>query len=170
MMRPSRKARFRTLNGVIFGSRVAPTMAVILTLIVTSTICCKSTQTTPPAVPTVSQSMDSESYLEWQIATQATTDDLLAEARRLAELGEDSAALDRIDEALCAVLDPPDTVAEEPAYLDFVAGLLTAAEELEHSLSLSNDGFDDGRIPPETELATDLGVSRTTVRDALSLL
>lgn len=31
-------------------------------------------------------------------------------------------------------------------------------------------GFEDGRIPPETELATDLGVSRTTVRDALSRL
>lgn len=152
MMRPSRKARFRTLNGVIFGSRVAPTMVVILTLIVTSTMGCKSTQTTPSAVPTVSQSMDSESYLEWQTATQAITDDLLAEARRLAELGEDSAALDRIDEALCAVLDPPDTVAEEPAYLDFVAGLLTAAEELEHSLSLGSDGFDDGQemvaLPP----------------------
>lgn len=33
-----------------------------------------------------------------------------------------------------------------------------------------NDGFNEGRIPPETELATDLGVSRTTVRDALSRL
>jgi GntR family transcriptional regulator len=32
------------------------------------------------------------------------------------------------------------------------------------------DGFEDGRIPPETELATELGVSRTTVRDALSRL
>jgi GntR family transcriptional regulator len=31
-------------------------------------------------------------------------------------------------------------------------------------------GFDDGRIPPETELANELGVSRTTVRDALSRL
>ena len=31
-------------------------------------------------------------------------------------------------------------------------------------------GFDDGRIPPETELAAELGVSRTTVRDALSRL
>jgi len=31
-------------------------------------------------------------------------------------------------------------------------------------------GFVEGRIPPETELATDLGVSRTTVRDALSRL
>jgi len=30
--------------------------------------------------------------------------------------------------------------------------------------------FTEGRIPPETELATDLGVSRTTVRDALSRL
>jgi GntR family transcriptional regulator len=33
-----------------------------------------------------------------------------------------------------------------------------------------NDEFDEGRIPPETELANDLGVSRTTVRDALSRL
>jgi GntR family transcriptional regulator len=31
-------------------------------------------------------------------------------------------------------------------------------------------GFVEGRIPPETELAADLGVSRTTVRDALSRL
>ena len=31
-------------------------------------------------------------------------------------------------------------------------------------------GFPEGRIPPETELAADLGVSRTTVRDALSRL
>lgn len=30
--------------------------------------------------------------------------------------------------------------------------------------------FDEGRIPSETELATELGVSRTTIRDALSRL
>ena len=35
---------------------------------------------------------------------------------------------------------------------------------------ITEGGFDDGRIPPETELAADLGVSRTTVRDALSRL
>jgi GntR family transcriptional regulator len=35
---------------------------------------------------------------------------------------------------------------------------------------ISEGVFDEGRIPPETELATDLGVSRTTVRDALSRL
>ncbi len=35
---------------------------------------------------------------------------------------------------------------------------------------IAEDGFEDGRIPPETELAADLGVSRTTVRDALSRL
>lgn len=33
-----------------------------------------------------------------------------------------------------------------------------------------NDEFEDGRIPPEAALAEDLGVSRTTVRDALGKL
>jgi GntR family transcriptional regulator len=41
----------------------------------------------------------------------------------------------------------------------------------QHIKSLITEGrFADGRIPPETELAADLGVSRTTVRDALSRL
>lgn len=35
---------------------------------------------------------------------------------------------------------------------------------------IAEGAFGDGRIPPETELAADLGVSRTTVRDALSRL
>ena len=35
---------------------------------------------------------------------------------------------------------------------------------------IADGGFADGRIPPETELAEELGVSRTTVRDALSRL
>ncbi len=35
---------------------------------------------------------------------------------------------------------------------------------------IASEGFDGGRIPPQMELANDLGVSRTTVRDALSRL
>lgn len=33
-----------------------------------------------------------------------------------------------------------------------------------------NNEFNGGRIPPETELASDMGVSRTTIREALSRL
>jgi GntR family transcriptional regulator len=35
---------------------------------------------------------------------------------------------------------------------------------------ITSDGFPDGRVPSETELANVLGVSRTTVRDAFSRL
>ena len=35
---------------------------------------------------------------------------------------------------------------------------------------IMSDAFVDGRIPSETDLASDLGVSRTTIRDALSRL
>jgi len=35
---------------------------------------------------------------------------------------------------------------------------------------IADEVFEAGRIPSETELATDLGVSRTTIRDALSRL
>lgn len=35
---------------------------------------------------------------------------------------------------------------------------------------IADDGFDGPRIPPEAELAAALGVSRTTIRDALSRL
>jgi membrane-bound lytic murein transglycosylase D len=127
-------------------------MVVVPALVAALNMGCRSTQPAPPPDPTAVHAMESESYLEWQASTQAITDDLLAEARRLAEIGDDPAALDRIDEALCAVLDPPETIADEPAYLEFVAGLLTAAEELENNLSLGDDGIDDGRemvaLPP----------------------
>lgn len=48
----------------------------------------------------------------------------------------------------------------------------TLSEQVKRHIreKIHNDEFIDGRIPPEAELASDLGVSRTTVRDALSRL
>ena len=122
-------------------------------LVVISALGCASIESPPVAEPTAQNANDPDaSFIAWKESTQAYTDDLLAEAHRLAELGDSPAALDRIDEALCAVLDPPNTYADEPAYLDFVAGLLAAAEELEHSLEPGEGGAIEDReivaLPP----------------------
>ena len=106
-----------------------------------SVLGCSSTGTPKEAVePATGVASDSDSFTEWKNTTQALTDDLISDARRLADLGDEAAALDRIDEALCAVLDPPDAFAGDPAYLDYVAGLLAVAEELEHSIAIGEDG------------------------------
>jgi GntR family transcriptional regulator len=47
---------------------------------------------------------------------------------------------------------------------------LTEQAKLTIKQRIVNDEFDAGRIPSETELAAELGVSRTTIRDALSRL
>lgn len=47
---------------------------------------------------------------------------------------------------------------------------LTEQAKLHIKQMILDDAFVDGRIPAETDLATELGVSRTTIRDALSRL
>ena len=110
-------------------------------LITSFTLGCGSTTALPPEEPAANTESDATGSLfqEWQKETREQTDDLLAEAHRLANLGDDRAALDRIDEALCLVLDPPEGSAGDPVYLDFVAGLLADAEVLEHSLTIIDD-------------------------------
>jgi len=121
-------------------------------MLVLSTLGCASVTSSPAGETAAPEAVDSDSFSEWKESTQAYTDDLLAEARRLAELGDDGAALDRIDDALCAVLDPPEAFADDPAYLDFVAGLLSTAEALEQSLALGDNDRTDTReivaLPP----------------------
>jgi membrane-bound lytic murein transglycosylase D len=94
--------------------------------------CASSPAPETPSTAEIS-STQADALDEWRETTRIMTDDLLAEARRLAELGELDAALDRIDEALCAALDPPEGEGDDPAYLDFVASLLTTAEAIERS-------------------------------------
>jgi membrane-bound lytic murein transglycosylase D len=83
------------------------------------------------------------SYRQWEEATRQRTDDLITEAQRLADEGRHLEALDRIDEALCLVLDPPEDYVAEPGYLDYAARLLAEAESLEHRLDIEDeDGVD----------------------------
>jgi len=115
--------------------------ALFLALVLTGLGCASSPTTETPATADTA-SAQAAALDEWRAATRVMTDDLLAEARRLAELGDIDGALDRIDEALRAALDPPAGGADDPAYLDFVASLLTDAEAIERSLledELAND-------------------------------
>ncbi len=152
MMKISTKVRRWSRSRGSVHARAFP-MILATVLAVISGLGCTTTDSPPVADPTATDATAPDaSFIAWKDSTQAYTDDLLAEAQRLAELGDTGPALDRIDEALCAVLDPPDAFAGDPAYLDFVAGLLATAEELEHSLSLGEDGTIEGRemvaLPP----------------------
>lgn len=147
----STKALSWSWNGASLRSRAFQTILAVVA-VVFSGVGCTTTESQPVANTAADASTTDPSFITWKVSTQAYTDDLLAEAQRLAELGDTGPALDRIDEALCAVLDPPDAFADDPAYLDFVAGLLATAEELEHSLALGEDSTIEGRemvaLPP----------------------
>ena len=134
---------FRSAGGLL-------PVVILLAFLVGIAACASSP--TPPAPETAAAPVPDDGFTEWRDSTQAYTDDLLAEAQRLADLGDDDGALDRIDEALCAVLDPPEAFADDPAYLDFVAGLMAGAEALEQSLAFDDDGLGDTReivaLPP----------------------
>jgi membrane-bound lytic murein transglycosylase D len=89
----------------------------------------------PAAVPPNQQPL----FRAWEVSTREQADDLLAEADRMVSQGDHRAALDRIDEALCLVLEPPEGYAGNPEYLDFVARLLAEAEALEDNLVGTGD-------------------------------
>jgi membrane-bound lytic murein transglycosylase D len=102
---------------------------------------CATTSTDSDQIEVAAAPTTDADFVEWKDSTQALTDDLLAEAQRFAELGDESEALDRIDEALCAVLDPPQAIADNPAYLDFIASLMESAETIEQSLVFDDDNL-----------------------------
>lgn len=147
MINLSKMTHSWTWNRVRTQARALPAILASV-LVALSALGCTSTESPSVTESAVSRTADPDpSFTAWKDSTQTYTDDLLAEARRLADLGDNWAALDLIDEALCAVLDPPDALASDPAYLDFVAGLLATAEELEHSLSSSEgDTIEDREI------------------------
>ena len=151
MARLPMQTHLGTRMRVFIGRPLFPAFAIVL-IGALSGLGCASSVPPAPAAPTTTTVADSDAFIEWKDSTQAITDDLITEARRLAELGDDQSALDLIDEALCAALDPPDAFAGDPAYLDFVAGLLTAAEELEHALTVGDGGLIENReivaLPP----------------------
>jgi membrane-bound lytic murein transglycosylase D len=94
---------------------------------------CASTPPDEPP-PADTASVTEQALADWQASIEASTNRLFDDARGLAEAGDIEAALDRIDEALCIVLDPPAEVADTPEVAEIITGLLAEAEELERSL------------------------------------
>lgn len=154
MIQTLRVARWRPAPG-----RLPWLSLTVVFLAITLGIGCSSTSTPDSASPEP-KAEETDALAEWKETTRIITDDLLDEAQRLADLGEYDAALDHIDEALCAALDPPEEFADDPAYLDFVADLLTTAESLERSLPASDEEVDESwnvvALPP-MELPEDTG-------------
>ena len=121
-------------------------LVIVLSAAVVAITGCTTTSPTSAPVEEASAPAVDPVFIEWRDSTQGLTDDLLAEAQRLAELGDENAALDRIDDALCAVLDPPETIADESAYLDFVASLMETAEAIEQSLVFDDELAETGEL------------------------
>ncbi len=153
-----REDRWRPVYG-----RPSFLLVTVFVLALASAVGCGSTSPPTPVPPDPVVEV-SDDLTEWKESTRIITDDLLAESQRLADLGEYDAALDRIDEALCAALDPPEEFADDPAYLSFVADLLTTAESLERSLPVSDEEVGDLRevvalppiaLPEDTEESAD---------------
>jgi membrane-bound lytic murein transglycosylase D len=144
----SRRVAFRRWRSAF------PTSILAVALAGVALVGCSSTEPAPPTDVNPAP-IDDGSFVRWMASTGAIADDLLAEARRLAELDDPAAALDRIDDALCAVLDPPDDIADDPAYLAFVADLLTEAEAIEQDLDLDDADLGEVVALPPIEIPDD---------------
>ena len=132
---------FSTSPGSLFPRRrPAIVVAVAAALAFTG---CASTPSTPPAASTRAATVDP--FADWSETTRSYADELLEQARRQVDAGDRQAALDRIDDALCLALDPPAEIADDSRYLDFVAAVLTDAEDLEREMAQLTD------VEPETE-------------------
>jgi membrane-bound lytic murein transglycosylase D len=79
-------------------------------------------------------------HRRWEDATRRRVDGLVEVAQQLAAAGDSAGATDRLDRALCLVLSTPDGYDERPAWLDFVADLLTETEAIEDRLAPPVDG------------------------------
>jgi membrane-bound lytic murein transglycosylase D len=106
----------------------------------TTLLACASS---PPPAASNQPVAESTPFQTWSETTRAYADDLLEEARREAEAGNFQTALDRVDDALCLALDPPEGIADDSRYLEFVAGLLADAEDLERQMAEAIDGEPD---------------------------
>ncbi len=121
------------------GGRLRLTAGHVAVLSLLTLIGCASA---PPAPPETNAALvEPDPVVTWTKTTRVWADDLLDAADRLADAGDRQAALDRIDDALCLALDPPPEIADDSRYLDFVADLLSEAEELERRLI---EAVDDG--------------------------
>lgn len=96
----------------------------------------------------------------WEAATLGHAEGLLEESRSLASEGRTEEALARLDEAICVALDVPPGRAISTEYLEWVAQLITQADDCEDDLALIAATAADGEL---VDLPTIEGLPPTAV-------
>ena len=85
----------------------------------------------PVRTTTLAEPEGQQSFQEWEQTTRDWADDAIAEAQRLAADGYVTEAMTYANDALCLVFDSPPGYPIRQVYLDYLAELIDASNELD---------------------------------------
>ncbi len=136
----------------------SPGRALLILVAASALGACGSTKpasfSSAPAPQPVAKASPSETHRHWEADTRRLADRLLEEADLLAAAGHSDEAMDRLDDALCEVLTPPEGYRTTPSYLEYISLLLDQADAVEAKLELEPADEDDGELvePPPVDV------------------